>query len=111
MAYFLSKERNRDVLEAYRRYQEYLRQHEREFPPSAFALATAEWYQNARDHRCPHDGWLENLVISETADNDKKRTTTIQVRLVAAYHDGHIEFFYPQVFTYTLESPSCVGGL
>jgi len=91
MAYFLSKKRNRDV-EAYRRYQEYLRQHEREFPPSAFALATAEWYYNPTEHRCPHDGWLENLIISETAGASKKRTTTILTRLVAAYHDGYIEF-------------------
>jgi len=64
MAYYLSNERNKDVREAYRRYQEYLRQNKDEFPPSAFALATAEWYQNPNDHRCPHDGWLENLVIS-----------------------------------------------
>src|SRR5215470_10722994 len=70
MAYFLSNERNKEVVGAYRRYQEYLRQHEQEFPPSAFALATAEWYQNPNEHRCPHDGWLENLIISETVDSD-----------------------------------------
>jgi len=88
VAYYLSNERNKDVVEAYRRYQEYLRQHEQEFPASAFALGTAEWYQDANDHRCPHDGWLENLIVSETAVADKKRTTTILIRLLAAYHDG-----------------------
>ena len=86
MAYYLSNERNKDVRKAYRRYQEYLRQHEHEFPPGAFALATAEWYQNPTDHRCPHDGWLENLIISERADTNKKRTTTILTRLLAGYH-------------------------
>lgn len=111
MAYYLSNERNRDVAEAYRQYQDYLRQHEREFPPSAFALATAEWYQNPSDHRCPHDGWLENLVLSETVDIAKKRATAIRARLLAAYEDGYIEFFYPQVFAYKLDGPSCAGGL
>lgn len=110
MAYYLSNERNKDVVEAYRRYQQYLRQREQEFPPSAFALATAEWYQNPDDHRCPHDAWLENLIISERADTNKKRTTTVLTRLLAAYQDGYIEFFYPEVFRYAFESPSC-GGL
>src|SRR5882724_9085038 len=111
MAYYLSNERNKDVREAYLRYQEYLRRHKHEFPPSAFALATAEWYQNSSDHRCPHDGWLENLIISERVDTNRKRTTTILTRLMAAYHDGYIEFSYPEVFSYKFEGPSCAGGL
>lgn len=111
MAYYLTKERDQDVVSAYRRYQEYLREHERDFPPGAFALATAEWYQNPNDHRCPHDGWLENVIISETRESNKKHNTTIQTRLLAAYHDGYIEFSYPRVFTYLFESASCAGGL
>ena len=111
MAYYLSSERNQNVVEAYRRYQQYLRQHEHEFPPGAFALATAEWYQNPSDHRCPHDGRLENLIISETADSSKERVMNIRARIVAAYHDGFIEFFYPRVFAHVLEGPSCIGGL
>ena len=111
MAYFLSDERNKDVVEAYRRYQEYLRQHEHEFPSGAFALGTAEWYQDPNDHRCPHDGWLETLVVSETADVERKRKTSIVIRLLGAYHDGFIEFSYPDVFAYILGSPSCARGL
>jgi hypothetical protein len=111
MAYYLSAERNQDTLEAYRRYQQYLRQHEHEFPSSAFALATAEWYQNPYDHRCPHDGWLENLIISEAPNMGTKRITAIRTRLMGAYHDGYIEFFYPHVFAYTLGNVSCGNGL
>ena len=77
----------------------------------AFALGTSEWYQNPEDHRCPHDGWLENLIISETAGPAKKRNATIRIRLLAAYHDGYIEFFYPNVSTYLFESPSCTTGV
>jgi hypothetical protein len=54
---------------------------------------------------------LENLVISEATDINRKRTTTILTRLLAAYHDGYIEFFYPEVFRYLLDSPSCARGL
>jgi hypothetical protein len=110
MAYYLGDQRKQDVAEAYRRYQRYLREHEREFPPNALALGTAEWYQNPIDHRCPHDAWLENLIVSESGSS-RQRTTAIRIRLLGAYQDGHIEFIYPQVFAFTLENASCVGGL
>jgi len=111
MAYYLSNERNQDLVGSYRRYQQYLREREAEFPPSAFALGTSDWYQDANDHRCPHDAWLENLIVSELAGHDKKRVTTIRTRLLAAYHDGYIEFFYPNVITYFFQAPVCNTGL
>ncbi len=48
--------------------------------------------------------------MSETADsNNKRRVTSIRMRLLGAYHDGYIEFFYPRVFRYTLlSSPSLI---
>jgi hypothetical protein len=112
VAYYLSKERDADV-GAYRRYQEYLQAHRHAFPPSAFALATAEWYQNANDHRCPHDGWLDTITISEpaTGERSENRLTSIRVRLSGAYHDGIIELFYERVFSYSLLSPSAIRGL
>jgi hypothetical protein len=112
MAYYLSKERDEDVVGAYQRYQQYLREHRDRFPPGAFALATSEWWQLPHDHRCPHDGWLENVAISEiVGGNDAERITTIRIRLLGAYHDGFIELFYPRVVSYRLESPSSVRGL
>jgi hypothetical protein len=111
MAYYLAKERNQDVVSAYRRYQEYLRAHKGEFPPGAYALATADWYHNPNEHRCPHDGWLDNVVISEIGDPGEERATTIHTRLLAAYHDGYIEFVYPKVFAWTFESAACGKGL
>jgi len=106
MAFYLSKERDRDVAGAYLRYQQYLQENRRKFPPNAFALGTAEWYQNPSDHRCPHDAWIENLIISETATKERHRGryTTIHIRLLGAYHDGYIEFVYPQVFGYELHN-------
>ena len=39
------------------------------------------------------------------------RSLSIRIRLFAAYHDGYIEFYYPSVFAYTLESQLCTNGL
>lgn len=113
MAYYLNRERRKDVAGAYKRYQAYLQQHKESFPPGAFALATASWYQDANDHRCPHDSRLESLIISEMADpsDAQRRVTTFRVRLSGPYCDGYIELFYPRVFGYELHSFSCTKGL
>src|SRR6185369_5169442 len=112
MAYYLSKERNEDVVGSYRRYREYLQQHRADLPHTAFELGTAHWYQDPKDHRCPHDAWLTELTVSEPASGERseKRITAIRIRLLAAYQDGFIEFFYPQVFSYSLASPSSRRG-
>src|ERR1051326_5505613 len=104
MAYYLSREREQDVVAAYRRYQQYLQEHSREFPPGAFALGTSEWYQNASDHRCPHDGRLDTLSVFQIIHQGQKPTTIMRIRVVAPYDDGFIEFAYPHVFAYQLES-------
>src|SRR6266567_6369199 len=112
MSYYLGKNREQDVGGAYEHYQEYLREHRAEFPSSAFSLGTAAWYYDPQDHRCPHDGWLESIVIDEKADIDGgKRATAIRIRLLGAYHDGHIKLVYLKVFAYTLQGAGCDRGL
>jgi hypothetical protein len=90
----------------------FLQENENVFPPSAFALGTANWYQNANEHRCPHDARLENFTLSESATKEdaSQRTVAIRILLSAAYDDGFIEFFYPKVFCYNLAAPSCNKG-
>ena len=110
MAYYLSTERENDCAGAYRRYLDYLRKHKEKFPPSAFALGTENWYQNAYDHKCPHDARVENFTISESRDEKGERSVTILTRLSARYGDGFIELFYPKVFSYNLILPSCNEG-
>ena len=112
MAFYLAQERDKDVVSAYIRYQEYLRQHEHRFPPGAYALGTAEWYQDPNDHRCPHDGWLNQITISEPASGDRqeKRITSIRVELLGAYHDSLVVFTYPQVFYYSLRDIASTCG-
>ena len=111
-AYYLAKERCADVKGAYRRYQEYLHDNQQQFPPRAFALGTAEWRQGGNDHRSPHDAWLESLIISEPASGERseQRVAVLRVRLLAAYHDGFIELFYPRVFSYSFGAENSERG-
>lgn len=113
MAYYLTKERHENVLGAWGHYQEYLHQNQQRFPPGAFSLGTAVWWQDGNDHRSPHDAWLESVTFSEPASGEscEIRHTQMKVRLLAAYHDGFIELLYPRVFSYSLQSTDCRSGL
>jgi hypothetical protein len=70
------------------------------------SFATADWYSNPSDHRCPHDAWLDALEISEPAEGSRKekRKTAIVARLFGAYHDGSIVIRYSDVKSF---STSC----
>jgi hypothetical protein len=105
MAFILAADaRDIDVHGAFRRYQEYLESVRDVFPPSAFALATSDWYFNPNDHRCPHDAWFESLNLSEPffGKQGKERSLSLNVRLLGAYHGGYIELCYLQLFRYAL---------
>lgn len=64
MAFILDAERDAG---AFARYAAYLEAQCAQFPPLAYELATSDWYFDARDNRCPHDGWLESAQLVETA--------------------------------------------
>ena len=105
MSYLLAADgRDDDVAGAFERYRDYLASSRDSFPPSAYALATSDWYFSFSDHRCPHDGWLESLSLTESASGARSdvRSVSVRVRLFGAYHDGHIELLYPRVFGYRL---------
>jgi hypothetical protein len=81
-------------------------------PESVFALASSDWYFSPQEHRCPHDGWLESVTVSEPSSGERHeiRATSIRIRLRGQYHDGFIEFFYPQVFSYRLDALDSATG-
>jgi len=76
-------------------------------------FAVAAWYSDPKDHRCPHDAWLESLEFTEPAAGNRQehRKTAITVRLLGAYHDVHIIFRYSGVSSYHLSSESCGSGV
>ncbi len=81
-------------------------------PESVFALASSDWYYSPHEHRCPHDAWLESITISEPSSGERHelRSTSIRVRLLGAFHDGFIEFFYPSVVSYRLDASDSTDG-
>jgi hypothetical protein len=91
---------------AFAKYRQYLEANRERFPKSAYALASSDWYFDFRNHQCPHDAWLESVKIDEPSSGDRheRRTVAITVKLLGAYHDGTIEFHYPQVYEYRLNS-------
>ncbi len=88
-------------------YQREIERIHRKLRPHTREFALAEWHYDPSDHRCPHDGWLEAVTISERADpaNAAERSLQIQLRLLGAYHNGFIEITYHDVASYTFDVP------
>ena len=106
--FILSAERDASAPEAeqcFERYRNHLERNRAVFPPGAYELAASSWYHGFTDHRAPHDAWLEAVTIEEPASGLRQelRTVTLRIRLLGAYHDGHIELLYPRVFRYHLD--------
>lgn len=109
--YILSKQRNGDLHDSFRLYREYLQLNHEGFPKSAFKLANSDWYFDPNESKCPHDGWLERLTISEasTGERQEARKMEINVMLLGAWHDGNIHFHYTNATSYLLDSLSKKG--
>ena len=113
MAFILAADgRDADIPGSFRRYKDYLQSLRDVFPSLAFALATSDWYFNFTDHRCPHDAWLETLSLYElpAGDGSRERSLSLNVRLLGAYHDGHIELRYTNVLRYELSMSDVEHG-
>ena len=110
MAFILLRDRPSDSLEEFRagwaRYQEYLSSIADRLPTSARCFALAEWHYDPGDPRCPHDAWIERVEVLETGTGDRQevRSLELRVRLLGAYHDGHIELTYQDVRRYRVAS-------
>ena len=116
MTYILSAQRNQDdPAEADRLWQEYtryLRDNKAAFPPGAFELATSDWYYGFTDHRAPHDSWLEWIKFDEPASGARheERKLSLRLRLLGAYHDNYLEFYYPVVHSYSMTNTASGTG-
>ena len=105
MSYILAQQRDSDAVTAFENYRIYLQANRKTFPPSAYSLAASDWYFDPADRRCPHDGWLESATIGEPSRGPRHevRSSTLIIQLLGAYHDGHIEFVYPEVHAYDMK--------
>jgi hypothetical protein len=79
-----------------------------QLPPGALAFAEAPWHYDHEDHRCPHDAWVEHVLVSEPAGGSRRnrRRIDIEVRLLGAYHDGYLVLRYRNVVAYRVEQPN-----
>jgi hypothetical protein len=108
--YILSAQRDDEEIgrNAFARYAAYLAAVSGEMPTGAYALASASWYFDFRHHGSPHDGWLEQATVAETPAAGGRRATSITLRLLGAFHDGHVELRYRDVSRYRMElQPGC----
>lgn len=108
MAFILTKDRPENSYEewqsAWSAYSNYLSSIRDQLPKGAYEFAIASWHYNFEDHRSPHDGWLETLVIQERAiaERTEQRAVEMTILLKAANHDGTIEIKYVVVESYSL---------
>jgi hypothetical protein len=93
-----------EAVQRFKLYSEYVEKVKSALPKSAYSFATAHWHYQSQDRHCPHDGWVEHLKIWESASGDRKqyRQTQIELRLLGAFHDAHLELNYKDVRSYTL---------
>ena len=87
------------------RYYSYLKSVREDMPQNAYSFAIADWHYDHSDPRCPHDGWLETLIVKEPSSGERNelREVEIRVELLGAFHDGLIELTYPGVRSYLLQ--------
>jgi hypothetical protein len=115
MAYILTKDRPNNSYEEWQSgwaaYCAYLESVRGQLPRSAYEFAAAPWHYDFADHRSPHDGWLETLIIREPASGGRKENRSLELvtRLFAAYHDGFIELRHSDVGSYSLASGYASG--
>lgn len=75
-------------------YKKYLKSLKNKIPNSAYKFATADWHYKTDDARCPHDSWLEQLNFNEVSEQNGKfelKSTEMYLKLLGAYHNGHLE--------------------
>jgi hypothetical protein len=113
VVYILANERDDDPAGAFARYRAYVASERERFPPGALALATSDWYYGADDHRAPHDSWLLAATLGEVGQEDDgayERAVSLRIRLLGAYHDLELEFFYSKVRSYAMSHGLAAQG-
>ena len=89
MSFILSAQRDENVVRAFERYRTYLQSVRHILPDSVFTLASSDWYFWPSDHRCPHDGGLESVTISEPSSGERHELRFDEFRLSASGHVIH----------------------
>ena len=91
-------------MKVFEQYRNFLLSIKEQTPVAAYEFAAAPWHYDREDHRCPHDCWVESLLVHEPSSGSRqeKRDLEIDVRLFAAFHDGYVDLHYHRVRSYSL---------
>jgi hypothetical protein len=63
------------------RYHEYPESVKEKVPREAYPFAAADRHYNPNDPRCPHDGWVETLVMAEVASGTRAEIRDLEIRI------------------------------
>lgn len=93
-------------------YSSYLETIKARLPPRARIFAEAEWHYDFKNPKCPHDSWVEKVILTEPADGETKADRGLQIKviLLGAYHDGLIELSYFGVYSYEMRGNAGATG-
>jgi hypothetical protein len=96
---------NNDAANIFKDYMNYLEEIKNDLPSNVYDIFSNPYYYDSQNHKCPHDGWIETLLINEryTKENRQDSIIDITIKLLGAYHDYFIYFNYKNVINYSLE--------
>jgi hypothetical protein len=97
--------------EALSNYRKYITEIEEKLPLTVVNLVKSDWYFNARDPRCPKDGWVVKQLISNdySVKTREKLPSEFELELLGAYHDCLLNFKYKSVLDLAIQG--CAGSL
>lgn len=104
MSFILGEQRDVDCLLAFELYRKYLNEFEWKFPPSAYALASSDWWYDCHDKRCPHDGRVQRVEFREIEIPNERNELEISISLAGAWGGESHEIVYSGVTDYHLSS-------
>jgi hypothetical protein len=91
-------ERERQILAYYDREKARI-------PLGASEFALAPWHFDVTDHRCPHDAWIQELRVFDSArETEHVRGTDIELILLGPFHDMTLKIKYSAVRSYVFEA-------
>lgn len=98
---FIRKDENGYILDE---YLNYLREEGKKLPTGAHQFAFQDGHYDIQHHDCPHDSWLEDLVVKELSSGERRHKRRIQIvaKFLGSFQDGYFELTYADVTSYSL---------
>ena len=92
-------------------YFAYLKAEGGKFPVGARQFAFQDGHYDIQHHECPHDSWLEELVIKEPSSGKRRHKRKIQIvaKFLGSFHDGYFDLTYIDVTSYSLNFEASPG--